>query len=231
MLIEDTCEAYGSELHSKKLGTFGIASTHSFFYGHAMSTIEGGMVCTDDYELYNIMLSLRSHGWLRDNDQLFREKILKKYNLEDTFQENYFFVYPGLNIRNTDLNAFLGLIQMNKINDYIDVRNRNYNKYYDNLSNHVWIQKSNTNPISALSFGLIHENRKKIATELIKNQIECRPLICGSIQEHPFWYKKYDKVSLPNATRVHKQGLYVPCHQSMTIEQVDFISDVIKNSL
>lgn len=231
LLIEDTCEAYGSELDNQKLGTFGIASTHSFFYGHAMSTIEGGMACTDDYELYNIMVSLRSHGWLRDNNQLFREEILKRYNMNDTFQENYFFVYPGLNIRNTDLNAFLGIIQMNKIDDYISLRNRNYNKYSSNLTNHVWIQKSNTKPVSALSFGLIHENRTKIANELIKNQIECRPLICGSIQEHPFWYTKYKKVRLPNATRVHKQGLYVPCHQSMTVEQVDFISDIIKDNI
>ncbi len=98
LLVEDTCEAYGSVHNDKKLGTFGIASTHSFFYGHAMSTIEGGMVSTDDYDLFNLMISLRSHGWLRDNDGLYREKILETYNMNEPFLENYFFVYPGLNV-------------------------------------------------------------------------------------------------------------------------------------
>jgi CDP-6-deoxy-D-xylo-4-hexulose-3-dehydrase len=231
LLVEDTCEAYGSEYHSRKLGTFGIASTHSFFYGHAMSTIEGGMISTDDYELFNIMLSLRSHGWLRDNDNSYKQKILNKYDMNDPFLENYFFVYPGLNIRNTDLNAFVGIQQMRKIDNYVSKRDRNYKLYANNLSNHVWIQRSETELISALSFGLIHENRMNIAKALIQNNIECRPLICGSIQEHPFWYTRYDKVDLPNATKVHKLGLYVPCHQSMKEEQINFISDIIKDNI
>ena len=231
ILIEDTCEAYGSEHLGQKLGTFGTASTHSFFYGHAMSTIEGGMVSTDDHDLFNLMLSLRSHGWLRDNDDTYKQKMLDKYGMNDTFLENYFFVHPGLNIRNTDLNAFLGLKQMKKIDNYVSKRNENYNLYFNNLSNHVRVQKSETEPVSALSFGLIHENRKEIAESLMKNDVECRPLICGSIQEHPFWYTRYEKVHLPNALKVHQHGLYVPCHQSMTEEQVNFISEIIKDNI
>jgi CDP-6-deoxy-D-xylo-4-hexulose-3-dehydrase len=228
LLIEDTCEAYGSEHLGQKLGTFGLASTHSFFYGHAMSTIEGGMVSTDDYDLFNLMLSLRSHGWLRDNDSLYRRKILDKYDMNEPFLENYFFVYPGLNIRNTDLNAFVGLGQMKKLDDYVSKRDKNYNLFLSNLEEHVWVQKSDTTLVSALSFGLMHENRMDIANALIDNNVECRPLICGSIQEHPFWYTRYDKVDLPNATKVHQLGLYVPCHQSMTEEQVDFIECVVE---
>lgn len=231
LLVEDTCEAYGSEYTNKKLGTFGIASTHSFFYGHAMSTIEGGMVSTDDTELFNLMLSLRSHGWLRDNDSEYKNKMLEKYDMKDPFLENYFFVHPGLNIRNTDLNAFIGIGQMKKIDKYVKQRNKNYNLYMDHLSDHVWVQKSKTEPVSALSFGLIHENRKEIVSDLVRNNIECRPLICGSIQEHPFWYERYEKVSLPNASKVHERGLYVPCHQSMTEDQVKFISDIIKRNV
>jgi CDP-6-deoxy-D-xylo-4-hexulose-3-dehydrase len=151
--------------------------------------------------------------------------------MNEPFLENYFFVYPGLNIRNTDLNAFIGLGQMKKVDDYVSKRNENYNLFLKNLSRHVWVQRSDTDPVSALSFGLIHENRMKIANALIENNIECRPLICGSIQEHPFWYTRYDKVDLPNATKVHQLGLYVPCHQSMTEEQVNFISDIIKENV
>lgn len=231
ILVEDTCEAYGSEHLGQKLGTFGIASTHSFFYGHAMSTIEGGMVSTDDHDLFNLMLSLRSHGWLRDNDDSYKQKMLDRYGMNDPFLENYFFVHPGLNIRNTDLNAFLGLQQMKKIDNYVSMRDQNYNLYFNNLSNHVRVQKSETDPVSALSFGLIHENRKNIADSLTKNGVECRPLICGSIQEHPFWYTRYEKVHLPNALKVHQHGLYVPCHQSMTEEHVNFISEIIKDNI
>jgi CDP-6-deoxy-D-xylo-4-hexulose-3-dehydrase len=77
----------------------------------------------------------------------------------------------------------------------------------------------------------MHENRIKIAEELINNDVECRPLICGSIQEHPFWYTRYEKVHLPNATKVHKEGLYVPCHQNLSSEQVDFISNIILDNV
>ena len=231
LLIEDTCEAYGSEIGGKKLGTFGLASTHSFFYGHAMSTIEGGMVTTNDRELYNIMLSLRSHGWLRDNDSDYREETFSKYNMDDAFLANYYFVFPGLNIRNTDLSAYIGRNQLKKIDTFVANRSNNYNRFIDKLENHVWVQRSNTDPVSSLAFGIIHENRIKIAEELVNNGVECRPLICGSIQEHPFWYTRYEKVHLPNATKVHKEGLYVPCHQNLNAEQIDFISKIILDNV
>ena len=86
----------------------------------------------DDYDLFNLMLSLRSHGWLRDNDSLYRRKILDKYDMNEPFLENYFFVYPGLNIRNTDLNAFVGLGQMKKLDDYVNKRDKNYNLFFNN---------------------------------------------------------------------------------------------------
>tara|TARA_R100000664_G_scaffold17057_1_gene25929 strand:- start:4097 stop:5248 length:1152 start_codon:yes stop_codon:yes gene_type:complete len=230
LLLEDTCEAYGSSLNNKKLGTFGLASTHSFFYGHAMSTIEGGMISTDDSELYNIMVSIRSHGWLRDNEEHFREKFVKKYNISD-FDKKYFFVYPGLNVRNTDLNAFLGQKQIEKIDSFVENRNKNYIRFCENLKGKIRFVSSETSPVSALAFGLIHENRNKIVKALEKNNIECRPLICGSIQEHPFWYNSYEKRDLPNAKQVHDHGFYVPCHQNMTEQQVDFISDIILDNL
>jgi CDP-6-deoxy-D-xylo-4-hexulose-3-dehydrase len=196
-----------------------------------MSTIEGGMVTTDDRELYNIMISLRSHGWLRDNDADYREKTFNKYNMDDAFLANYYFVFPGLNIRNTDLSAYVGRNQLKKIDSFVVNRSDNYNRFIDKLENHVWVQRSDTDPVSSLAFGIIHENRIKIAEELINNDVECRPLICGSIQEHPFWYTRYEKVHLPNATKVHKEGLYVPCHQNLSSEQVDFISNIILDNV
>ena len=214
LLIEDTCEAYGSIYKGQKLGNFGIASTFSYFYGHQMATVEGGMVCTDDYELYNTMLSIRSHGWLRDNDENFRKKLFDKHNMHDEFNFKYFFVYPGLNIRNTDINAVIGLSQIKRIDKNIKSRNDNYELYCSLLDGKVWIQKSNIDIVSSLSFGMIDKNKKQITDELVKNNVECRPLICGSR-------------NLPVAKLVHEFGFYVPCHQNLTTEQIKLITKII----
>ena len=230
ILIEDTCEAPGSKFASQKLGTFGLASSFSFFYGHQMSTIEGGMVSTNDRDFYNIMLSMRSHGWLRDNEEYFRQKYLTEYNVSE-FESQYFFVFPGLNIRSTDLNAFLGRGQVKKMDGYVAARNENYKKYYDKLSEKTWVQKSEAEPVSSMGFGIMNENRNNIVKELSASGVECRPLICGSIQEHPFWNNLYEKRHLPNASLVHKNGFYIPCHQQLGSEEIDYTCQIILNNL
>jgi len=110
-LIEDTCESIGSEYEGKKLGTFGDLSTFSFYFGHHMSTIEGGMISTDDEDLYHILLSIRSHGWDRDLPKSKQIELREKYNIGD-FRSLYTFYYPGFNLRATDLQAFIGLGQL-----------------------------------------------------------------------------------------------------------------------
>ena len=97
-LIEDNCESLGSRFKNKKLGTFGIASSHSFYYGHHISTIEGGMVSTSDRNFYNILLAIRSHGWARDVQEPFKKKLEKRFKV-DEFKSLYTFYYSGLNVR------------------------------------------------------------------------------------------------------------------------------------
>ena len=222
ILLEDSCEAPGSEYGYQKLGTFGLASSFSFFYGHQISTIEGGMISTNDKDFYNLLISLRSHGWLRDNDDYFKEKYLSKYDITE-FESNYFFLFPGVNMRSTDLNAYIGRNQLKKMDRYVENRDKNYRKYCESIENRHWVQKSNTNLISSLGFGIMSENRDELVANLRENRIECRPLICGSIQEHPFWFERYGKVDLPNATKVHKTGFYIPCHQNMTNQEIEFV--------
>jgi len=222
VLLEDSCEAPGSEYECQKLGTFGLASSFSFFYGHQISTIEGGMISTDDRDFYNLLISLRSHGWLRDNEKYFQEKYLSKYKVSE-FESNYFFLFPGVNMRSTDLNAYIGRNQLKKMDKYVETRNKNYEKYCELIKDKYWVQKSNTNLISSLGFGIMSEDRDQLVSNLIKNDIECRPLICGSIQEHPFWFENYEKVDLPNATKVHQTGFYIPCHQNMSIREIEFV--------
>ena len=113
-LIEDNCESLGSKFKKKKLGTIGLASSHSFYFGHHISTIEGGMVSTKNRELYNICLAIRSHGWARDVEKRYKKQLEKKYKI-DEFKSLFTFYYSGFNIRSTDFNARLGIEQLKLI--------------------------------------------------------------------------------------------------------------------
>jgi len=226
ILLEDSCEALGTMLDKKKIGTHGLSSSFSFYYGHHISTIEGGMVITEDFDLYNIMLSIRSHGWSRDIHKRAKKKLLKEYKV-DEFRDLYTFYYPGYNLRSTDLNAFLGLGQLKKLNKICQVRFNNFKAYEKNLSN-FWCQKSSSNFISSFAYGTLVKNRTQVYEYLKKFNIETRPLICGNIGRHPFWVKKYGNCILKNADIVHEFGLYLPNHYNLSRNDIFFISQKFK---
>jgi CDP-6-deoxy-D-xylo-4-hexulose-3-dehydrase len=226
-LIEDTCESMGSEYNNKKLGTFGDLSTFSFYFGHHMSTIEGGMISTDDEDLYHILLSIRSHGWDRDLPKSKQIELREKYNIGN-FRSLYTFYYPGFNLRATDLQAFIGLQQLEKLSTIIENRNINYQRYHDGIKNDEWkINPPSNSFISNFSYPIITKNIKELVEKLTENNIECRPLICGSINEHPFWYERYGKQELPISKKVHEYGLYLPNNHQMTIEEVDKVINIV----
>jgi CDP-6-deoxy-D-xylo-4-hexulose-3-dehydrase len=226
-LIEDTCESMGSEYNNKKLGTFGDLSTFSFYFGHHMSTIEGGMISTDNEDLYHILLSIRSHGWDRDLPKSKQIELREKYNVGD-FRSLYTFYYPGFNLRATDLQAFIGLQQLNKLSTIIENRNINYQRYHDGIKNTEWkINPPSNSFISNFSYPVITKNITELVEKLTENNIECRPLICGSINEHPFWYERYGKQELPISKKVHEYGLYLPNNHQMTIEEVDKVINIV----
>jgi len=231
LLIEDTCESIGSEYDNKKLGTFGDLSTFSFYFGHHMSTIEGGMISTDDEELYHILLSIRSHGWDRDLPEEKQKSLREKYNV-DNFRSLYTFYYPGFNLRATDLQAFIGLEQLKKINTIVNNRNKNYVRYHTEITNDFWtISPPKNSFVSNFSFPIITKNIKKLTEALLENDIECRPLICGSINEHPFWYERFGKSSLPNSKLVHEMGIYIPNNHQMTDEEISKVINIVNENL
>ena len=226
-LIEDTCESIGSEYDGKKLGTFGDLSTFSFYFGHHMSTIEGGMISTDDEDLYHILLSIRSHGWDRDLPKSKQIELREKYNIGD-FRSLYTFYYPGFNLRATDLQAFIGLGQLKKLDEIVKNRHANYQRYHDGIKNSEWKVNPPANSfISNFSYPIITKNITELVEKLTENNIECRPLICGSINEHPFWYERYGKQDLPISKKVHEYGLYLPNNHQMTIEEVDKVINIV----
>ena len=228
ILLEDCCEAYGAYYQGEKVGNFGLMSSFSFYFGHHMSTIEGGMVSTSNRELKNILLSIRSHGWLRDLDEDVKQRHIEEHKITE-FESLFTFIYPGMNLRSTDLSAFIGRRQLEKLSENVDKRDKNYQLYKSLLEGDLWIQTSETEKVSCLGLGLIAPNRENVARSLLDNSIECRPLICGSIQEQPFW--KRQKRNLPNAINVHNNGFYVPCHDKLTDKDIRQIVNIVKESL
>lgn len=232
ILLEDACESLGSEYNYKKIGTYGLMSSFSTYFGHHISTIEGGMISTDDREMYNLLKSIRSHGWDRDLDQDYRKKLREEHNIKD-FESLYKFYYCGFNVRATDLQAFLGLGQLKKLDSIIKVRNKNYNLYRSLIKNNFWTspESKSRNYISSFAYPVIHPNREEIVAALEKNNIAVRPLICGSLEKQPFWKKRYPQTSLKNADIVDTYGLYLPNNHQITEKEIKKICDVINECI
>lgn len=230
ILIEDTCESLGSKFNNQLLGSFGDISTFSFYFGHHISTIEGGMVCTNDKKLDDLFRSIRNHGWDRDWDKQTQEEMRNAYNINE-FDALYTFYHSGFNLRATDLQAFIGLGQLNKVDSYCERRNKNYNLYHNLLKSSIWKPKLNNNTyVSNFAWPILSNNKAETVRALKDNNIECRPLICGSMGKQPFYTKQKGECKLPNADYIHTNGVYVPNHQSMTDKDVADICKIINDT-
>lgn len=234
-LLEDACAAIGAEYRGKKVGAFGDMGSFSFYFGHQMSTIEGGMISTNKPELRNLMLMGRSHGWSKDLDQLEHKYLVKKYEIDD-FHSPFVFYVPGFNLRSTDLQAYIGLGQLEKLNWFIGRRNENHARYVSHLSGKLYFQRTPhpDTKICSISCGALAENteqRRQIVSALVKNGIETRIFSAGNLGLHPFWYEKYGRASFPMADRIHHCGFFLPNHPTLTIQQVDFISEVVLSAI
>ena len=230
-LLEDACAALGAEYaDGDKVGTVGDMSSFSFYFGHQLSTIEGGMVNTDDEELYETLLMLRSHGWGKDLSKEAYQKLADEHSVDD-FHKPFTFFVPGLNLRSTDLQAFLGLRQIKKADWVSRRRNQNHLHYAENLKDQFQFQKWGNNIPVSISFGILSENtehRKEIVSRLVKNDIETRIFSAGNLGRHPFWTKLYGEFSDPMSDKIHSSGFFVPNYPELTFEEIDFICQVIK---
>lgn len=227
ILLEDVCESMGSKYKDKYLGTFGEVSVFSLFYGHHLSTIEGGFVCTNDKELSLLITSMRSHGWDRDWPKEVQQEYRKKYNINE-FDSLYTFYYPGFNFRSTDLQAKIGLKQIDKLNLFAKKRNENFNIYLEKLKKNILQINNNKEAfISNFAFPYLSERRTEIVQKLKDHNIEVRPLIAGSLSRKPFWYKKYGIVEMKNADYIDKYGFYVPNHQDLKENEISYITNII----
>ena len=225
-LVEDTCEALGTTtLGGDWLGTLGDFGTFSFYFGHHISTIEGGMAVTDDEELYELMLSIRSHGWSRDLSADTQKRLRGEWQVDD-FSNFYTFYLEGFNLRPTDLSAQLGMTQLPKINQIAEVRQNNFNVYRNHLHNY-WTQSSLTGRLSSFAFGTLVENREGLARALAQAGIESRPLICGNIGRHPLWLRKRAEFRSPMVDLVHEKGIYLPNHARLNPSMIEAVCEIV----
>ena len=230
ILLEDVCESMGSEYNDRKLGSFGLASCFSLYFGHHLSTIEGGFINTNNKDFYNLLLSMRSHGWDRDCDKDVQDLWRTENNVDD-FSSLYTFFYPGFNVRSTDLQAFIGLRQIDKLDTYKIKRNINFKLYKKYITNNKLNLEERANDfVSNFTYPVIAENRSSIVSKLQENNVEVRPLIAGAMHKNPFvkkyLTKEYNK-SFPNCELIDEQGFYIPNHQDITEDNIKFIANIV----
>ncbi len=222
LLIEDTCESLGAKYNNKHLGTFGRFGTYSFYYSHQITSGEGGMIVCNDSDDYNLLKSMRSHGWSRDTD--LHKRLSKKYkNLDNRF----LFISPGYNLRPTDIQAAIAANQFKRLKNFMKIRNYNRNKIISNLKKHpnwdnqfrfVEVQKN----LKPSWFGLpimidqkYKKNKKRFLKYLLKNGIENRPIISGNFLNQPasklYKFSK-NKSKFKNSELIEKLGFFIGLH-------------------
>lgn len=233
-LLEDACAAMGSSYRGRNVGTFGDMSSFSFYFGHQISTIEGGAISTNDKNFSDLLIMLRSHGWGKDLDAKTHQALIKKYDIDD-FHSPFVFYEPGFNFRSSDLNAFLGIRQIEKMEWLIKRRNENHHRYRELLGSRFYIQKYDPEKvICSIHFGLLakdREERRKIVKALEENGIETRIFSAGNLGLHPFWFNRYGKASFPMADRIHHAGLFLPNNPSLGPGDIEFIAKVVLSSV
>jgi CDP-6-deoxy-D-xylo-4-hexulose-3-dehydrase len=228
VLLEDACAATGSRYDKRLVGTFGTMASFSFFYGHHLSTIEGGMVTTNDEKLHDILLHIRSHGWARDLTSDKESQLAKDAGALE-FNRPFTFYYPGFNVRSTDLNAKIGLSQLRRADEVVRRRVEIHRRYQEHFLAAGWHCQANARAvISSISFAaLAHSSghRDRVAAALRANQIETRPLGGGNMSRQPFWASRFGTTVFPVADQIHTTAFQLPNHPRLSLSDIDFISD------
>ncbi len=229
VLLEDNCESLGAVYDGRQAGTFGLAGSFSFFFSHHMSTMEGGMVVTDDREMYEIMLSLRAHGWTRN---LPEENLVTGRKDRDSFLESYKFVLPGYNLRPLEMEAAVGREQLKKLPDFIRVRRGNAELFASALAgdNRFRLQRE-IGASSWFGFSLVVApgnglSRKQVVDALTAARIDCRPIVAGDFTQNAVMQHIEHSIPFPlnNARELHTAGFFVGNQQRPLNDEITWLA-------
>jgi len=234
IFLEDICESHGVEgPHGmRRGGTSSTGSTFSFYYGHHMTTIEGGFVSTNDKELYELMRMKRSHGMAREMSPDYYKAAAAKYPDIDS---RFLFLTDGHNFRNTELGAVLGLSQLKRLDDSIAIRRLNFSFFVNELKqleDHFYIPNDSRGN-SSFCLPLICKHAKlmpRLKKAFEEAGIENRPIVSGNLLRQPF-LAKYKHVKAPNADILNDQGVYVGNSQFVTLEMVAKLIEIVRQKI
>ena len=229
-IIDDVCESHGCKDNNfKKIGANSLGATFSTYFGHHLTSIEGGFVSTNNPELYDLMKMKRSHGLARES-QFFDDYASKHSGIDRQF----LFITDGYNFRNTELNAVLGLSQLKKLDKSIEIRNQNYSKFCSLLGSyeHLFAPIEYTPTSSNFCFPFICKSTEiliNLKTAFIEHGIEYRPIISGNLLRHPFLkdYSITTKNKQTNADTAHDLGLYIGNSQFVGKKHLRLLEEIL----
>lgn len=232
ILIEDNCESLGAKFQGKNAGTFGLMGSFSTFFSHHISTMEGGVVVTDDEELYHILISLRAHGWTRNLPKINHVCGTKS---DDYFSEAFRFVLPGYNVRPIELSGAIGSEQLKKLPVFIEERRKNAKIFENKFKDHPTVQiQSEIGESSWFGFSFLVRpgagvDRGRIISKLIQNKVEVRPIVAGNFSKNEvvkyFDYEIYG--DLKNSEYVDKNGFFVGNHHFPIVKELELLSNLM----
>lgn len=233
-VIEDTCESHGAKFGEKKVGSFGDISTFSFFLSHHITTIEGGMLLTDNEEIYEMAKAMRAFGWIRDLKD--KDSIAKKH---PDLDRRFLFVNMGYNFRPTEIQGAFGIHQIKKLEKFIEIRRENaeyWNKRLGRYSEYLILQKEQKNtrhvwfayPITVSTKAPF--TKKELTEYLEKNLIETRPIEASDITEQPVidLFKHRIIGPLRNSKFIHRNSFFIGNHQGIGKAEREYVADVIE---
>ena len=235
-LIEDVCESHGATFNKRKLGTFGLVSNFSFYFAHHLSTIEGGMICTNDKEIYDYCIRFRGHGMLRESKFNKVKKIAKKYK---DLNQKFIFLNPGFNFRANEIQAVIGQNQIKNLDKNNIKRNRNFEYFFKKLRKDYYFHDFDKHGISNYAFPIILNTnliklRDRFEDYLLKNKIEFRRGNAGGGNQlrQPYLRKYFNKVSLlnfKNVEKVHHFGYYIGNYPGLSRIRIDNLVNILNN--
>ena len=241
ILIEDCCESHGAKFNKKKVGNFGLMSNFSFYYAHHMTTIEGGMVCTNDKKVYEIIRMLRGHGLVREASlKSTRDKFFKKYK---DLNDQFIFSLPGYNVRSTEINAVIGINQLKSLSLNISKRNKNFKVFLKNLDKEKYLTDFNLNGMSNYALIIIFNKkykkkkfRNKFEKMLTTKKIEFRRGMAGGgnqlrqpyVRDY-FKNKIHNMKSYKNSEIVHFYSYYIGNFPSLTEKKIKSICKILND--
>jgi len=231
LLIEDNCESMGAKFKNKYCGTYGLMGSFSLFFSHHINTMEGGMILTDDEELYQILLSIRSHGWTRNLPKI--NKISNKTN--DDFYEAFRFVLPGYNVRPIEMEGAVGIEQLKKLDSFIKIRRDNALVFKDIISRYGFIKiQEETDFSSWFGFSMIIDSKYKLKrNDLIKifieKKIDVRPIVSGNFTKNEAikFFNYCIHGDLKNSNLLHDNGFFIGNHQYSLDKEFQLLEDVL----